>query len=52
MNGVAYDLLGKLVYERMELLGFFDEVREELMLDKITQDILKEDPAYFENILK
>lgn len=52
LNGVAYDLLGKLVYERMELLGFFDEVREELMLDKITQDILKEDPAYFENILK
>lgn len=52
LNGVAYDLLGKLVYERMELLGFFDEVREELMLDKITQDILKEDPTYFENILK
>ena len=52
LNGVAYELLGKLVYERMELLGFFDEVREELMLDKITQDILKEDPTYFENILK
>lgn len=52
LNGVAYELLGKLVYERMELLGFFDEVREALMLDKITQDILKEDPTYFENILK
>lgn len=52
LNGVAYDLLGKLVYERMELLGFFDEVREELMLDEITQDILKENPTYFENTLK
>lgn len=52
LNGVAYELLGKLVYERMELLGYFDEVREELNLDKITQDILKTDPNYFENALK
>ena len=52
LNGVAYELLGKLVYERMELLGYFEEVREELNLDKITQDILKEDPTYLENILK
>lgn len=52
LNGVAYELLGKLVYERMELLGYFDEVREELNLDKITQDILKTDPSYFENALK
>lgn len=52
LNGVAYELLGKLVYERMELLGYFDEVREELNLDKITQEILKTDPNYFENALK
>lgn len=52
LNGVAYELLGKLVYERMELLGYFDEVREELNLEKITQDILKSDPSYFENALK
>ena len=52
LNGVAYELLGKLVYERMELLGYFDEVREELNLDKITQEILKTDPNHFENALK
>lgn len=52
LNGVAYDLLGKLVYDRMELLGYFDEVREELNLDKITQEILKSDPTYFETVLK
>lgn len=52
LNGVAYGLLGKLVYERMELLGYFEEVREELNLDKITQEILKVDPTYFETVLK
>lgn len=52
LNGVAYELLGKLVYERMELLGYFEEVREELNLDKITQEILKTDPTYFETVLK
>ena len=51
LNGVAYDLLGKLVYDRMELLGYFDEVRKELNLDKITQDLLKSDPNYFETLL-
>lgn len=49
LNGVAYELLGKLVYERMDRLGYFDEVREELKLEKIIQDILKEEPKYFEN---
>lgn len=52
LNGIAYNLLGELVYERMELLGYFDEVREELNLNKITQEILKEDSSYFEKILK
>ncbi len=52
LNGVAYDLIGQLVYKRMELLGYFDEVRETLNLDKITQDILKNDPGYFETRLK
>lgn len=52
MNGVAYELIGKLVYERMEALGYFDEVREELNLNKITQEILKTDPTYFETQLK
>lgn len=52
LNGVAYVLLGELIYERMDLLGYFDEIREELNLNKITQEILKEDASYFEKILK
>lgn len=51
LNGVAYELLGKLVYDRMDRLGYLDEVREELNLKKIMQDILKEEPKYFENHL-
>lgn len=51
LNGTAYRLIGKLVYERMESLGYFDEVRQELGLDKTTQEILKTNPKYFENIL-
>ena len=51
LNGVAYELLGKLVYERMDRLGYLNEVREELNLERIVQDILKEDPKYFENHL-
>ena len=51
LNGTAYKLIGKLVYDRMDSLGYFDEVRQELGLDKTTQDILKDNPKYFENIL-
>lgn len=51
LNGAAYELLGKLVFERMDRLGYLDEVREELNLDRIIQDILKSEPKYFENHL-
>lgn len=51
MNGVAYQLIGKLVFDRMDRLGYFDEVRAELNLDKITQEILKSDPEYFNRLL-
>lgn len=51
LNGVAYELLGKLVFERMDRLGYLDEVREELNLEKSIQEILKEEPKYFENRL-
>ena len=51
LNGAAYELLGKLVYERMDRLGYLEEIREELKLDRIIQDILKEEPKYFENRL-
>ena len=51
LNGVAYELLGKLVFDRMDRLGYLDEVREELKLETIIQDILKTEPKYFENRL-
>ena len=51
LNGTAYKLIGNLVYERMEALGYFDEIRQELGIDKTTQEILKTNPKYFENIL-
>ena len=51
LNGVAYELLGKLVYERMDRLGYLEEVREALNLEKIITDLLKEEPQYFENRL-
>lgn len=51
LNGTAYKLIGKLVYERMDGLGYFDEIRQELGLDKTTQEILKSNPKYFETIL-
>lgn len=52
LTGKAYELIGKLVYERMDRLGFFDEVREELGIDKTAQELLKNNPHYFENMLK
>lgn len=51
LNGTAYKLIGRLVYDRMDTLGYFDEIRQELGLDKTTQEILKSNPKYFETIL-
>ena len=52
LNGKAYALIGKLVYDRMESLGYFDEVFQELGIRETTKQILKEDPGYFERIIK
>lgn len=52
LNALAYELIGKLVYGRMDRLGYFDEVREALNLNKSTQELLKNDPDYFERLLK
>ena len=52
LNGRAYALIGRLVYERMESLGYFDEVFDELAIRDTTLKILKDDPTYFERILK
>ena len=51
LNGKAFTLIGKLVYDRMESLGYFDEVFEELSIRDTMKQILKEDPGYFERIL-
>ncbi len=47
LNGQAYTLAGKVIYERLEALGYFDEIRDELGIDITTQEILKNDPEYF-----
>ena len=52
LNSTAYKLIGRLVYTRMESLGYFDEVFDELGIKETTKQILKEDPTYFETILK
>ena len=36
----------------MESLGYFDEVYDELNIKETTKQILKEDPTYFERIIK
>ena len=48
LNGKAYELIGKLVFDRMDRLGFFDEVREELYIKEAIKEIQKEDPQYFD----
>ena len=52
LNGKAYTLIGKLVYDRMESLGYFDEVYDELGIRETTLQILKEDPNYFDGIIR
>ena len=51
LNGKAYNLIGKLVYDRMESLGYFDEVFDELSIRETMKQILKDDPNYFDRIL-
>ena len=52
LNGKAYTLIGKLVYERMESLGYFDEVVSELYIDETIKQLLKEDPNYLKNVIE
>jgi len=52
LNGKAYELIGKLVYDRMDRLGYFDEVRKELYIEEATRETLKLDPQYFDRLLK
>ena len=52
LNSTAHKLLGKLIFSRMESLGYFDEIKDELHLNETTKQILKDEPAYFETIIK
>ena len=51
LNGKAFTLIGKLVYDRMENLGYFNEIYEELAIRETMKQILKEDPGYFDRII-
>lgn len=51
LNSRAHKLIGRLVFNRMDSLGYFDEIKNELNLYEMTKQILKEDPSYFENII-
>lgn len=52
LNSLAHKLIGKLVYTRMDSLGYFDEIKQALNLTETTKQIIKEDPNYFEAIIK
>ena len=52
LNSRAHRLLGKLVFNRMQNLGYFDEISDELNLAETTKKILKETPDYFESIIQ
>ena len=44
-------MIGRLIYNRMESLGYFDEVYTELGIKDTTMKILKDDPTYFTRVL-
>ena len=52
LSASAYRLIGKVVYDRMEQLGYFDEVKDELNIMESQKKALKEDPEYFSNIIR
>lgn len=52
LNSRAHRLIGKLVFNRMQSLGYFDEINDELSISETTKRILKDDASYFERIIK
>ena len=52
LNSLAHKLIGKLVYTRMDSLGYFDEIKSELNLTETTKQIIKDNPGYFDAIIK
>ena len=51
LNSLAHKLIGKLVYTRMDSLGYFDEIKDSLNLTETTKEIIKNNPQYFESII-
>jgi hypothetical protein len=52
LNGAANRVIGKLIFNRMTSLGYFDEINSELGITETTKQIVKENPSYLENIIK
>ena len=52
LNSLAHKLIGKMIYTRMDSLGYFDEIKQELNLTETTKEIIKDNPSYFESIIK
>lgn len=51
LNSLAHKLIGKIVYTRMDSLGYFDEIKQDLNLTETTKQIIKDNPGYFEAII-
>ena len=52
LSARAYKLIGKIVYERMDQLGYFDEVKTELNIVESQKKAIKDDPDYFSSIIR
>ena len=52
LNSISHKLIGKLIYTRMESLGYFDEIKDELNLTETTKQILKDNPGYFDTMIQ
>jgi hypothetical protein len=52
LNSSANRVLAKAIFNRMTSLGYFDEINAELGLTDTIKDITKDNPSYFENIIK
>ena len=51
LNSLAHKLIGKLIYTRMDSLGYFDEIKQELNLTETMKQIIKDKPEYFDAII-
>ncbi len=52
LNSRAQALLGKLIFNRMDSLGYFSEVRQELGITETEKAIIQETPDYFESVVQ